>query len=589
MLEPFIPQPRLTELDHIDVGAPAAKAYEVARHLDLTRAPLVRLLFGLRTIPSRLRGREHGPARLAIDDITGAGSAFRMLADEPGRGFVVGAIGRFWEPAIRWAEAAPESFAAFAEPGWAKVAWSVVVEPRGDSASRVSVALRLDATDDASWRAVHRYFRLIGPFSRFIRRQMLRRLQAELGLERDAEVHQWLPSDALLPDADAEDTMGIDIAATPQAIWPWLVQMGCHRAGWYSYDRLDNGGVPSATEIVPSLQRIAVGDMLPARPEGDGAFEVLQIEPEQALVLGGVYDVSTGEQTRFAAPKPARYWQVTWAFVLRPLDAQTTRLTVRARVGFAPTAVGVRTFWMVPVHHFMEAEQLRNLKRRAEGRLKHAHDSWRDVGSGIVGALGVVLDLATPFLRSVRNHWGLDQETAGFDYPGDEEVPAPKWQWTHGIEIDAPADLVWSWVAQIGSGRAGFYSYQWLENLVGCEVQNADRIHPEWRMQVGDSLRLHPRIPAMRITIVDEGRYAVAVGGGDPADPVHLTATWLFYVDPLSPTRCRFISRFRMGYAYTSKRARRMYGPYLTEAIGFVMDRRMLLGVKERAERASVS
>jgi hypothetical protein len=60
----------------------------------------------------------------------------------------------------------------------------------------------------------------------------------------------------------------------------------------------------------------------------------------------------------------------------------------------------------------------------------------------------------------------------------------------------------------------------------------------------------------------------------------------LFYVEPLSPERSRFISRFRMGYAFKSKRARRMYGPYVTEAIGFVMDRRMLLGVKQRAEQA---
>jgi hypothetical protein len=162
--------------------------------------------------------------------------------------------------------------------------------------------------------------------------------------------------------------MGIDIAATPEAIWPWIVQMGCHRAGWYSYDRLDNDGIPSANEIVPSLQRIAVGDMLPATPDGDASFEVLQLEPVHTLVLGGVYDLAGDKQLRFAAPKPERYWQATWAFVLHPLDARTTRLTVRARVAFAPAAAGLRTLWMAPIHHFMEAEQLRNLKRRAEGR-----------------------------------------------------------------------------------------------------------------------------------------------------------------------------------------------------------------------------
>jgi hypothetical protein len=584
MLAPFVPNPRLAELDSVDVAVSAADAYEAARHLDLSRAPMVHALFALRTLPTRLFGRSDGTLRLTIDDIVAGERGFQLLADEPGRGFVVGAIGRFWKPDIEWADVAPAEFGAFAEPGWARVAWSVVVEPRGAHAARVTVALRLDATDDAAWHAAHRYYRLIGPFSRFIRRQMLQRLERALGSEREAELRRWLPSDALIPTAFGEDTTGIDIAATPREIWPWLVQMGCHRAGWYSYDRLDNGGVPSATQIVPALQHIAVGDMLPATPSGDAAFEVLAVDPEHTLVLGGVYDVASGKQTRFAAPKPARYWQTTWAFVLEPLDSGHTRLVVRARAAFAPASVGVRTLWMAPIHRFMEAEQLRNLKGRVEGTLPRAHDSWRDVADGVVGALGMVVDLLTPFLRGVRSHWGLDLEHAGWDYPGDEHVPAPKWHWTHAVEIDAPAADVWNWVAQIGAGRAGFYSYQWLENLIGCDVQNADCIHPEWRMRVGDTLSLHPKMPPLPIVEFEEGRWLVA-RLGHPDDPDRVVSTWLFYVESLGPTRSRFISRFRMGYAATSKRARRRYGPYVTEAIGFVMDRRMLLGVKERAER----
>jgi hypothetical protein len=218
-------------------------------------------------------------------------------------------------------------------------------------------------------------------------------------------------------------------------------------------------------------------------------------------------------------------------------------------------------------------------------RQEHGHETWRDVADGLVGAFGMLVDLLTPFLRGVRNHWGLSLERAGWDYPGDEHVPAPKWHWTHGVEIHAPAADVWQWVTQIGAGRAGFYSYQWLENLVGCGVQNADRIHAEWRMRVGDTLSLHPKLPPLPIVEVEEGRWLVARGGVRD-DPDGVVTTWLFYVEPVTPTRCRFISRFRMGYAATSKRARRRYGPYLTEAIGFVMDRRMLLGVKDRAERA---
>ena len=85
---------------------------------------------------------------------------------------------------------------------------------------------------------------------------------------------------------------------------------------------------------------------------------------------------------------------------------------------------------------------------------------------------------------------------------------------------------------------------------------------------------------------VEDGRWLVAEGGGVRDEPDGVTTTWLFFIEPLGPTRCRFISRFRIGYDAHSRRARRMYGPYLTEAVGFVMDRRMLLGVKSRAERA---
>jgi len=63
--------------------------------------------------------------------------------------------------------------------------------------------------------------------------------------------------------------------------------------------------------------------------------------------------------------------------------------------------------------------------------------------------------------------------------PGDERVPAPTSHWTHGIDIDAPAETVWPWIAQVGADKGGFYSHQWLENVAGCDVKNADRVHPE--------------------------------------------------------------------------------------------------------------
>src|SRR6516162_3303904 len=116
MLAPFVPNPRLAELDSVDVAVSAADAYEAARHLDLSRAPMVHALFALRTLPTRLFGRGDGTLRLTIDDIVAGERGFQLLADEPGHGFVVGAIGRFWKPDIEWADVAPAEFGAFAEP-----------------------------------------------------------------------------------------------------------------------------------------------------------------------------------------------------------------------------------------------------------------------------------------------------------------------------------------------------------------------------------------------------------------------------------------------------------------------------------------
>ena len=124
--------------------------------------------------------------------------------------------------------------------------------------------------------------------------------------------------------------------------------------------------------------------------------------------------------------------------------------------------------------------------------------------------VAVAFGLLTPFLRGRRQHWGVSPELAATVHPGDELVPAPLWEWTHGIDVAAPARVVWPWVAQIGANKAGFYSYQWLENVVGCGVRNAETIHPEWHVRLGDSLSLHPKMPGLDVVRVDDGRCFVA-------------------------------------------------------------------------------
>jgi hypothetical protein len=216
--------------------------------------------------------------------------------------------------------------------------------------------------------------------------------------------------------------------------------------------------------------------------------------------------------------------------------------------------------------------------------------SARDVFEGLSGAALILAALFSPFLRRARSHWGLDQTVAERLHPGDELVPEPRWSWTHGIELVAGAGQVWPWVAQIGADRAGFYSYQWLENLVGCNVHNAASIHPEWELKVGQDLVLHPdpKSPRMKLVAVESGRYWLAHAPTNHAERAAgkpwATASWLFLIDVLDSDRCRLVSRYRAAYS-DDLATRLMFGPTLLEPIGFAMDRRLLLGVKERVGR----
>ncbi len=102
-----------------------------------------------------------------------------MLEERPGEEVVVGSVGQFWHLNIPFAEANPEQFRAFEEPGWGKLAWAIIVEPLAGGSS-ISVELRITATDEASWRRFRRYYRLIGLWSRLIRRSVLKQLERRL-------------------------------------------------------------------------------------------------------------------------------------------------------------------------------------------------------------------------------------------------------------------------------------------------------------------------------------------------------------------------------------------------------------------------
>lgn len=588
-LDRVAPAPGLIEIDEVDLAGPPARAWEVVRHDDLGDSPLVRTLFAVRTLPARLAGKTVTDHGLRLDDLNSDADhpGFQLLAEEPGREVVIGAIGKVWHLEIPFVHVADaEAFRSFSDPGFVKVAWAIRVAPLGESDTRVTVEVRVDATDADSWSKFRRYFALVGPGSRFIRKSMLASLARRLGTPESSEETRRLPGDELLPDAGAQITHAVTIAATPEAIWPWLVQMGCQRAGFYSIDALDNDATRSAREIHPELQRLKIGDVLPATPDGEDGFEVLALEPTHALVLGGLYDADAKRQRAFDAPRPEHYWQATWAFVLEPLDSGTTRLHVRARAAF-PKAGRFHAEWIRPVHDLMQGAQLRHLAARVEGRLPR--DDWRDVLAGVGGASIMAAALLTPFMRSERSHWGLDAELAARVYPGDDLVASPRSSWTHGIEIDAPAEEVWPWVAQLGADRGGFYSYQWLENVAGCDLRNAEALHGEWTLHEGDSLQLHPKMPPLVVAALERGRFILAHGPADEtardAGKPWAEVTWLFFLEPIGEGRSRLVSRYRCSTS-DDIMTRLSFGPALLEPVGFAMDRRMLLGVKARVEGA---
>jgi hypothetical protein len=154
---------------------------------------------------------------------------------------------------------------------------------------------------------------------------------------------------------------------------------------------------------------------------------------------------------------------------------------------------------------------------------------------------------------------------------------------TRTVGIAAPPAAVWPWVAQLGQGRGGFYSYDALENLVGCDIHSADRIMPELQdVTVGDEVHLAPPV-ALGVVVVDPGRAlvlrgAAGVGRGEPP----YDFTWAFVLRPGRDGGTRRVVRER--YRYPAGWARLMVEP--VSVVSWVMTQRMLRGIRDRAEAA---
>lgn len=176
--------------------------------------------------------------------------------------------------------------------------------------------------------------------------------------------------------------------------------------------------------------------------------------------------------------------------------------------------------------------------------------------------------------------WGATDDEVNRRLPGDEIVTRVGRVSTRALTIHAPVSAVWPWIVQIGQERGGLYSYEALENLVGCNIRNADRIVPEWqRPQIGDRVSLGPEgYPFFTIAAI-EPEHAFVLRGGEGSFP---SASWAFVVEPVDDHTTRLIVRMRLARSET--RAEAFWNDALTPPLHFLMEREMLYGIARRAE-----
>jgi hypothetical protein len=181
------------------------------------------------------------------------------------------------------------------------------------------------------------------------------------------EASQPLPGDGLIPHPILETTRAITIHAAAADIWPWLVQIGQGRGGFYSYDALENllgMDIHNAGRILPEYQALKIGDVVPFW-QGAGV-KVIALEPERCLALAG--RLNEGEATGCGQPQAAVGG--SWVFALQKKDSRTTRLVVRSRVASFPPywlSLLFMRLLLEPAHFIMERRMLIGIKERVEG------------------------------------------------------------------------------------------------------------------------------------------------------------------------------------------------------------------------------
>lgn len=180
------------------------------------------------------------------------------------------------------------------------------------------------------------------------------------------------------------------------------------------------------------------------------------------------------------------------------------------------------------------------------------------------------------FLRRRCLTWGARDDEVAAGLPGDELLPDAGLVTTRAVTIDAPPEAIWPWLAQMGSGRGGAYTYDWVENLAGLNMHSADKILPQYQdIEAGGEIPMGPGRPAMRVEVLDPPR-TLAVRFADQS------WVWIFALAP-EGTSTRLISRNRIATSSMTP-VNRLFCTLFLEPGSLVMERKMLLGIKQRAE-----
>lgn len=212
---------------------------------------------------------------------------------------------------------------------------------------------------------------------------------------------------------------------------------------------------------------------------------------------------------------------------------------------------------------------------QGDAGMSHHKPLWRRLLNAMGGLLLLLLVAVTVwriFIFPWASNWGATREERLKPLPGDEFGAASAPRRTSGLTILAPADEVWKWLVQIGQARGGFYSYTFLENLVGAGIHNTNEIRPEWqKLEVGDAIRLgrDESMIKLEVLAVEPGRFLVL-------------PYWGAFVLENAPDgrSCRFLIRSRG----EGKPFVRFALSLTLDPIHFLMQRRMMLGIKELAE-----